>query len=65
MSAQVYALQPFRNAKRLATQAGRDPQKAIAAVKDCQKRGDMGHHVAGKYRSLAMGYGPGPSGGAA
>lgn len=53
MSAQVFAFRPFQSAAQQAKRAGVPPQKAIAEVLECQRRGEMGHQVAGKYRALA------------
>lgn len=53
MSAQVFAFRPFQSAAQQAKRAGVPPERAIAEVLACQKRGEMGHHVAGKYRAMA------------
>lgn len=53
MSAQVFAFRPFQSAAQQAKRAGVPPQKAIAEVREAQSRGEMGNHVAGKYRALA------------
>lgn len=65
MSAQVYALRPFQSAAQQARRAGVPPEKAIAEVLAAQKRGEMGNHVAGKYRAMAWRTSTGRDGGAA
>lgn len=67
MSATVYALRPFQSAAQQARRAGVSPERAIAEVRAAQKRGEMGHHVAGKYRAMAWHAttGRGPDGDAA
>lgn len=47
---QLYDLRPFQSIKRLAQQAGVNAAATIAAIKDCQEHGDVGHHIAGKFR---------------
>ena len=63
--ATVYLFRPFQSAAQQAQRAGVPPQKAIDEVREAQRRGEVGNHIAGKYRALAWANQWGESGGAA
>lgn len=65
MSATLLLFRPFQTARDQAIRAGMSPAVAIAEVREAQRRGDPGNHIAGQYRALAWRREQAPSGGAA
>lgn len=65
MSAQLFLIRPFQTAAQQAKRAGVSTQRAIAEVREAQRRGDDGKSVAGKYRTMAFQASQSPTGGAA
>lgn len=65
MAAEILLFRPFQSARDQARRAGVPVRNAVEAVRDAQRRGDPGNHIAGQLRLLAHRRATAPSGGAA
>ena len=54
MCAEVLTFRPFQTARDQARRAGVPTTQAVREVREAQRRGDPGNHIAGQYRAMAM-----------